>query len=151
MSEPMQSVWIAFSRIPWGSFGWRMRACEDNWHAWVPWFRSLPEAEREAYKSEWSEPDGWKDCDFFIETGELLGWFLERQQTITDAAILPTLDENVINNYHRALWLIRQHFKRVGADRPLAEESIAELYRAPDGVHWRFSSHATLGGMRLVR
>jgi hypothetical protein len=151
MSEPMQPVWIAFPRIPWGSIGWRMGAGEDYWHAWAPWFRSLPEAERDAYKSEWPEPDGWKDFYSFIETGKLPGWFLERQQKIADAAIPPTPDEDVIEDYHRVLWLIRQHLKRVGADQPLPEESIAEVYQGPDGTLWRLSSHATRGGMRLVR
>lgn len=85
----MQPVWIAFSRIPLGSIGWRMGAGEDYWHAWIPWIRSLPEAERDAYKFRWPEPDGWRDFYSFIETGKLPGWFLERQQKIAGAVTPP--------------------------------------------------------------
>jgi len=147
----MQPLWIAFPRIRWGSIGWRMGAGEDYWHAWTAWFRSLHQAERDAYKAQWREPDGWNDFYSFIETGELPRWYLERQQKIADAAIPPASEEDVIEGYDRVLWLIRHYLTRVGADRPLPEESIAEIYRGPDGEQWRLSSHATRGGMRLFR
>lgn len=124
---------------------------EDYWQVWASWSRALPEAERDGYKSKWVEPDDWKDFHSCIETGRLPGWFEERQQKIADAAIPSTPDEDVIEDCHRVLWLIRQHFKRVGADRPLPEESVAELYQGPDEMRWRLSSHATRGAMRLVR
>ena len=120
----MQPLWIAFPRIRWGSIGWRMGAGEDYWHAWTAWFRSLHQAERDAYKAQWREPDGWNDFYSFIETGELPRWYLERQQKIADAAIPPASEEDVIEGYDRVLWLIRHYLTRVGADRPQARVDV---------------------------
>lgn len=123
---------------------------EDYWHAWVPWFKALASEHRHAYKERWQEPEGWKGFYAFIETGERPAWIVEQQQKVAEAAIPPQHGETSISGYHRVLWLMRQHFKRVRADRATDDESIAEIYEAPDGRLWRLSSHATLGGMQFT-
>jgi hypothetical protein len=147
----MQPVWIAFPKIPWGSLGWRMGPGEDYWHSWVPWFKGLQQSERETYKIHWPEPEGWRDFYSFIETGSLPQWVREQQQKVTESAIPPQPGEVVIQGYHRVLWLIRHHFKRVRVDRTLDDESIAEIHEAPDGSLWRLSAHATRGGMHFTK
>lgn len=147
----MKPVWIAFPRIPWGSVGWRMGHGEDYWHAWAPWFNALAPDARDAYKSRWPEPEGWMGFYEFIETGKLPGWINEQQKKVAEAAIPPQPGETSIGGYHRVLWLIRQHFKRIRSDRTTEDESIAEIYEAPDGQLWRLSSHATRGGMQLTK
>jgi hypothetical protein len=151
MNEPLQPVWIVFPNIPWGSIGWRMGGGEAYWHKWTTWFRSLPEPARQVYKSKWLEPDRWIGFYSFIETGKLPEWFQDMRRKVTEAAIPPTPDEHIIEDYYRVLWLIRQHLKRICVEHPLPGESIAELYLGPDGVQWRLSSDAIRGGMRLVR
>lgn len=151
MSKHMQPVWIAFPTIPWGSIGWRMGPGEDYWHSWVPWFKSLVQAEREGYKAQWLEPEGWEDFYAFVETGKSPGWMRERQQKVAESAIPPAPGEAEIHGYHRVLWLIRQHFKRVKVDQKGEDESIAEIYEAPDGSLWRLSGHATRGGLHFTR
>ncbi len=147
----MQPVWIAHPKIPWGSLGWRMGPGEDYWHAWVPWFKGLKHTERETFKAQWPEPEGWTDFYAFIETGVLPGWFRDLQRKMAESAIPPQPGEEVIHGYHRVLWLLRHHFKRVSIDRTKEDESIAEIYEAPEGTLWRLSAHATRGGMHFTK
>lgn len=151
MSEVKKPVWIAFPLIPWGSIGWRMGAGEDYWHAWLAWFNGLSAEERAAYQQTWPEPEMWQGFYAFVESGTLPPWFLQQRCLIVEAAIPPTPDENVITGYHRVLWLIRHHFTRVRHDECGEDESIAEVYVAPDGVEWRLSASATQGGLHLTR
>ena len=111
----------------------------------------LAQSERETYKVQWPEPEGWKDFYAFIETGSLPGWVREQQQKVAESAVPPQPGEAVIHGYHRVLWLIRHHFKRVRVDRTHEDESIAEIYMAPDGSLWRLSAHATRGGMHFTK
>ena len=151
MTEPLLPVWIAFPKIPWGSVGWRMGAGEDYWHRWATWFKGTSPSARAQYKAAWPEPEGWEDFYSFIETDALPGWFQDRQAKIAEAAVPPQSGEQEIRGYHRVLWLLRQHFKRVRVDRTGDEECIAEIYVAPDGTHWRLSAHATQGGMHFTK
>jgi hypothetical protein len=152
MNTLLRPVWIEFPKIPWGSIGWRMGAGEDYWHKWMPWYKELSVSEREAYKTNWPEPEGWKDFYAFVETGAAPGWLLEHQRLAAESAAPPLPEEVVITGYHRVLWLIRNHFKRVVGFAPLGEdECLAEIHVAPDGTKWRLSSHATRGGMRFTR
>lgn len=151
MSETQRPVWVTFPKIPWGSIGWRMGAGEDYWHAWVSWFKAQPVEARESYKEAWPEPEGWKSFYAFIETGAVPPWVSEQQCLVAEAAIPPTPEESVITGYHRMLWLIRHHFKRVRIDTLREDESLAEIHVAPDGSEWRLSASATRGGMHFTR
>lgn len=151
MTESLLPVWIAFPKIPWGSVGWRMGAGEDYWHRWATWFKGTSPSVREQYKASWPEPEGWEDFYSFIETGALPRWFQDRQAKIAEAAVPPQPGEEEIRGYHRVLWLLRQHFKRVRVDRARDDECIAEIYVAPDGTHWRLSAHVTQGGMHFTK
>lgn len=151
MSENLKPVWIAFPKIPWGSIGWRMGPGEDYWRLWVQWFNALCQGEREMYKNLWSEPEGWEDFYSFIETGALPRWIREQQQKVAEAELPPQPGEVEIRGYHRVLWLIRHHFKRLETDHMKEDECLAEVYAAPDGAKWRLSAHATQGGMRFKK
>ncbi|SDM79337.1 hypothetical protein [Polaromonas sp. JS666] len=151
MSEAQRPVWVAFPKIPWGSIGWRMGAGEDYWHAWVPWFKAMSGEERTLYKQAWPEPEGWEGFYAFIETGAKPPWVLEQQRLVAEAAIPPSAEEMVISGYHRVLWLIRHHFKRVRLDTRGEDESLAEIYVAPEGSEWRLSASLTRGAMHLTR
>ncbi|SFQ34428.1 hypothetical protein SAMN03159339_6871 [Variovorax sp. 770b2] len=74
MSEPLSPVWITFPKIPWGSIGWRMGPGEDYWHSWAKWFKAASLQDRERYKTQWPEPEGWK-------AGRLEGWKAGRTST----------------------------------------------------------------------
>lgn len=150
MSDEQKPVWVAFPRIPWGSIGWRMGPGEDYWHAWVPWFKEQSPEVRASYKRNWPEPQGWEGFYAFVETGAKPPWLLERQRLSAAAAVPPTADETEITEYHRIIWLIRQHMKRLGVDARREDEEVAELYAAPDGSQWRLSA-AKKGGMSLHR
>ncbi len=76
---------------------------------------------------------------------------LEQQRLVAEAAIPPIPEEVVITGYHRVLWLIRHHFKRLRVDALREDESLAELYVAPDGSEWRLSASLTRGGMNFTR
>lgn len=151
MSEQLRPVWDAFPKIPWGSIGWRMGAGEDYWHAWTAWFKEQSNETRASYKLTWPEPEGWSGFYAFVETGAVPPWVVAQQRLVAEAAIPPTPGESVIAGYHRVLWLIRHHFERIGVGRPREDESIAELYVAPDGSKWRLSASLTHGGMHLTR
>jgi hypothetical protein len=151
MNESKVPVWIAFPKIPWGSIGWRMGPGEDYWHAWAAWFKAMTTSEREHYRNQWPEPEGWEDFYNFIATGELPGWFLEQRRKIAENAIPPQPGEDEIHGYHRVLWLLRSHFKRVSVERPTEDECIAEIHAAPDGTQWRLSAHVTKGGMHFKK
>lgn len=151
MSTIREPVWIAFPKISWGSIGWRMGAGEDYWHSWVGWYKGLPEEMRALYKQSWVEPEGWGGFYEFMETGALPPWKLEQQRLVAEAAIPPQPEESAITSYYRVLWLIRQHMKRTDVDSRREDESVAEIYAAPDGSVWRLSSSRTRGGLNLVR
>jgi hypothetical protein len=88
-----------------------------------------------------------------IETGAMPPWFVERQKRLAEAAIPPSADEEVVSDYYRILWLVRQHMKRAGSDQLKPDEAFAEFYDSPDGSRWRLSA-LLKGGMsmhRLVR
>ena len=150
MSGERKPVWIAFPTIPWGSIGWRMGHGEDYWLAWVTWFKELSAASREQYKQAWPEPEGWVGFYAMIETGAMPPWFVERQKRLAEAAIPPAADEEVVSDYYRILWLVRQHMKRGGSDQLKPDEAFAEFYDSPDGSRWRLSA-LLKGGMSMHR
>jgi hypothetical protein len=150
MNDERKPVWAAFPKIPWGSIGWRMGPGEDYWHAWVPWFKEQSVEARASFKGKWPEPEGWEGFYAFVETGAKPPWLLERQARSAAAAIPPAPDETEITEYHRILWLIRQHMKSAGHEHPGEDEALVELFAAPDGSRWRLSA-ALKGGMLLKR
>lgn len=124
---------------------------EDYWHRWVTWFKGTSLSVREHYRASWPEPEGWEGFYSFIETGALPRWFQDGQAKMAEAAVPPQPGEEEIRGYHRVLWLLRQHFKRVRVDRARDDECIAEIYVAPDGTHWRLSAHVTQGGIHFTK
>lgn len=139
MSAEPQPVWMAFPTIPWGSIGWRMGRGEDYWHAWVSWFRELSVSSREEYRQEWPEPDGWQGFYAMMDTGEAPARLLERQERSAEAELPPAAEEEVISDYDRIIWLVRQHMKRAGSDELKPDEAFALFYDSPDRTRWRLS------------
>lgn len=62
------ALWIKFSRIPFGSAGWRMGVGEDYWYAFQDWFNSLSVEARAEVIAQQPEPEGWEG--FYARTIE---------------------------------------------------------------------------------
>ena len=150
MTESLRPLWIEFPRIPWGSIGWRMGGGEEYWHAWSVWFKSLPEAECEAYTTAWPEPSAWAGLYAFMRTGASPPALLERRAQMEAAAIPIGPGETEIDNHYRVVWLIRNQLREESREQPTEAEWDAWRYRAPDGNTWRVSSSKP-SGLKMFR
>lgn len=149
-SDDRRPLWIAFPDIPWGSLGWRMGFGEAYANAWIPWFKALSHEARSEYIGEWPEPDGWKGFYDLHIAGAWPPHIIEKNRRIEAAGGVPPPDELHVTDYHRILWLLRNHLKRVGVLRVHEGESFAELWEAPNGEQWRMSALEP-HGMQLTR
>jgi hypothetical protein len=143
-------LWVAFPRIPWGSIGWRMGFGETHANAWIPWFKALPDAEREAYISQWPEPEDWRGFYAMLTTGATPPHIVEKNRKIDAAAGVPSPEEVKVTDYYRILWLLRHYLKRVESLTTRPNEVAAELWESPEGERWRMSALKPQG-MELSR
>ena len=150
ISDDQRPLWVAFPDIPWGSLGWRMGFGEAYANAWVPWFKALSDDERRKYIAQWPEPEPWKGFYQFHMTGAVPPHIIEKNRRIEAAAGEPAPDEVKVTDYHRILWLLRYHLKRVKVLNVRPGEVFAELWEAPQGEKWRMSALEPQG-MQLTR
>lgn len=148
--DDQRPLWIAFPDISWGSIGWRMGFGEAYAHGWIPWFKALSDEERHAYIAQWPEPEAWTGFYAMLSTGATPPHIIEKNRKIAAAGGIPTSDEVVVTDYHRILWLLRHHLKRVEVLRVRPNEAWAELWKSPSGEAWRMSALEP-HGMKLAR